>query len=429
MMAERRWATIGWYALIGFLAILPTFTWLENVPVMVGSLELHGRFILHAAAAAVVTVCAAFVVVGSRMGRWWMAPGAAWLSWLLITAVLAAQPVRESLPTVMRWSLYLASLLVAYRYGMQSRDPRAALVQVVGAVVIGAIPALAAGLIEAATGNAPILNNAPRVTGTMPLHPVAFSLVLGVALLLALSILEATKTWWRIGLAVFSVAAFVGIMFTYTRATMLMVPPAAAAILTLGADKWRWRRAATTSMAAVLVVGLTLPFVAARVGEDRPMEVQVPAASREAGEPGSAPVPIDNSTGLRLETFLFGMEYLKASPLIGHGPGSFDRLFFEDTGKEEVAAHNDLLQTAVETGVVGLTILLILFGVVLYLLYRARQSEIGILRITATATAVAFIAVNIVGTIHNPAYFPEVQLPLWVAAGGVLGLANRHREA
>ena len=421
-MREAIVARTGWHVALAAIALLPALTWTEAWTPIRGA-ELHGRFILWASAAVLLTVTGAMALRKERVRDPILIIGLAWLGWLAVTSLLGGEGPREWGPTVLRWVLYLSALATAMWWARRARDGRQLLAPYFATVAVGAAIPLAVGFVQFASGNAPTLNNAPRMTGTMLGHPVALSLVLGSALLLTFPLLmqPGRKRWVAVG---FMVALYIGVMLTFTRATMLLIPPAAVVVVALTRRSWRdWRPIAATSLVAAVALAVSVPFVGARIGSERPMPVQVPGAT--PGEVAEGPVPIDNSTGLRLETHLYGVQYIGESPVVGHGPGSFDRLFAEDTGDTRVAAHNDLLQTAVETGVVGILLVLALFAAVFRALFREVRHADGPLRWTAAAVGVSFAVVNLAGTIHNPLYFPEVQLPIWAGVGMLIGLTGR----
>lgn len=433
-MRRRR---VIWFSLLAVMVLLPSLTWLEHFEGTVAGIELNGRFGLWAGAAAFFAISAALWFRPRRRVAIVLA-GLAWIAWLSVAAVIAGQPPREWLPTILRWTLYVAAAAVAfdhvraYGYGARSQYQ-------IAAAALLVVP-IAAGLAEAALGTAPVLNNAPRITATMPQHPVAFSLVLGTGLLLTVPAWSAAAGRHRLALLCLLLLAYVAILLTFTRATMWLIPLAALAVVALSVS-WRqqWRTLLGAGLVACLALAISIPFTAARIGDAPPMPVRLPDSESPSRQPSIEPspgssrdetpsaspspgvVPIDNSMGLRLETHLRALRYIRESPVVGHGPGSFDRLFEEDTGDPNVAAHNDLLQVAVETGIVGSVLLGILFLLVVAMLSRHVKRSRGIDRWLASAVAVSFVAVNVVGTIHNPFYFPEVQLPLWVGVGVVLG--------
>ena len=413
---------IAWRLALVAIALLPALTWLEHwVPVP--GVELHGRFMLWGGLGLLLAIPGVMAARRWAPRRVIVIVGLSWLTWLVLTSILGGEGPREWGPTVLRWGLYLSALAIALAWTRTALDRSEVLSNYHFAVMVGAAIPLLVGFVQFASGNAPTLNNAPRMTGTMLGHPVALSLVLGSSLVLTIPLVrQAGRLRWAA--ALIGVLLYVGVMLTFTRATMLLVPPAAVLVVALAQRSWRdWQPVAASAVVAVIAIALSVPFVGARIGTERPMPVQVPGAT--AGEVADAPVPIDNSTGLRLETHLYGLQYIGESPVVGHGPGSFDRLFAEDTGDQRVAAHNDLLQTAVETGLVGIGLLMGLFVSLFWGMYSAYRRSEGSVRWTTAAVAVAFAMINVAGTIHNPLYFPEVQLALWVGVGVVVGLPLR----
>ena len=418
--------------------VLPSSTGGERISFSVAGIDLNLRFSVYAGAAAVMTLALLPLMVREiRSDRWSLVAPAMFLGWMLVTTLLAGQPPLEWLPTVVRWVLYLAVLLFARAVGRlglfnQARD------QVRIAIGLGLVGPLVFGAWELLSGTAPILNNAPRISSLTFGHPVAFSLILLLGTLVvmpvALRVSRAPRPLEAIAAAMV-IAALVEIMFSYTRLNLVLLLVGIVAIVVAVQPGRRLRAAAASGAMAALVLTIATPLLISRF--EQPVHWPPPATpgssgdanpSPIAGASSSAPTPaptptatprlvvIDNSTQLRIEIHQRGLGYIAASPLVGHGPGSFDRLFQADTGRAGVAAHDDLLLVAVEMGLPGLALLLVLYGSVVMPLFPALADG----RATggfAVSALVAFGLLNLAAVIHNPTYFPEVQVAAWTLVG------------
>ena len=91
-------------------------------------------------------------------------------------------------------------------------------------------------------------------------------------------------------------------------------------------------------------------------------------------------------------------------------------------GRAHVAAHDDFLSVAVETGLPGLVLYLLTFASLAWAMWPRRAT--GILEADAliVTALVALGAIDIGAAIHNPTYFVEIQLPIWILVGTALGL-------
>lgn len=429
-------ARLAWYFALGAVVALPSLGWAEQLQFGVFGVTLHVRFLAYALASAVMGASAVLVFAHVRPPMWrpWLLIGAGFITWSVLAILLSPQSPREWLPPSLRWLLYLAAVAVAAGASRTLPNAGRTYVTAVGASLV--VP-VAAGVVELVTGSAPILNNAPRISGTLQGHPVAYSLVIASAALIVIAVLVKARLW--IPLILLAVGAYLVVLFTFTRVVIVIVPAMAVATAVILAEGKRAmvRHAAAGAVVLVICGLVALPFISARFGDDPPMRVTHPASSPEAPSPspgeGRSPdgvngLAIDNSAVLRIETHVFGLEFLRQSPIVGHGPGSFDRLFEDATGRSNVAAHNDLLSAAVETGIVGLLLLVALHGTSLLAVLRAwRAGRLGH-RASLAGVGAAFLLVNVLSVIHNPLYFPEVQLPLWLGVGLALTYGERVGE-
>ncbi|MGH2383501.1 MAG: O-antigen ligase family protein [Candidatus Limnocylindria bacterium] len=412
-----RWLGVSWWLLLGAVIVLPAITSAEYIEFRLIGIELNGRFVAYAAAATVAAVGAAAALL-SRSLRFppWLILAAVFLAWLMVTTAAALQPPREWFPSLLRWLLYFSAAVVAIGWATRHGWQRATSLFVTSLALAVIIPA-AWGLFELVTGSAPMLNDAPRISGSMVGHPVAFSLMLIASSLILLPfILQFGRRRLLAGVAGL-LLLYALILFTYTRLTTvvaLLVGMTTVAFVP-AVRQVRLRRAAIGCVMGIALFVVAIPFLDARF--DITISPGGPGSEMgEGSEDGSAiDIGIDNSTALRMRTHELGFGYVAASPVLGHGVGSFDRLFAEDTGLEGVAPHDDLLLVAVESGVIGFAMFVALYGMIgITLLLRVLRAPPGTGSLQVGSLA-AFGAVNVLGVIHNPTYFPEFQLPIWIA--------------
>jgi O-antigen ligase len=424
---------------------MPSLTWSESTALDVVGYNLNVRVVLYAGAACITTIGAAVTLLSAwvplERRRSSYVP-LVFLGWQLLAAVVAGQEIREWAPSLIRWLLYLSSFALAAAVAWRSLPPgpttaeRWENVLVAGLAATTVVP-LAAGVLEFATGSAQWLNGVPRLAGTMPGHPVAYSLVfLTPSVFILVTALRAELSpWARASLALWLAAMYAVTALTFTRLTLVLYLLSGCLLIV-----WFWPVRPRTKVLSLLGIGtitllLAVPIFAARssltsrVVVGPPWAPPTPAPSIAPARTGSPAQParpdtwvlsIDNSTLLRLRTHALGVAYVLASPVFGHGPGSFDRLFARDTGTPNVAAHDDLLLVAVEGGLPALALYVATLGIILWhvrpsLWLTPSQRRLGI----ATVTSLPLLTLG--AAIHNPLYFPELMLPLMISAGLVVG--------
>jgi O-antigen ligase len=345
------------------------------------------------------------------------------LAWFLFTALVARQSPREWLPTIVRWILYIGAAIVCYSFARSLEGPdeisgvsRFLPLALLAAAVVPAV----AGTVEFVRGTAPVLNGAPRVSGSMPSHPVAFSLVLSVCMVGSIgpAIIRgrapgALARWLAIA------GLMIIVFMTFTRLSILLVVVAGAAVaFTLPAvRRVRFERLAGAVAVGALIMFLAVPTFEARFTNPEPLTDVL-----------DVDVQVDSSIAYRIMLTEHGLKYLQASPIVGHGPGSFHRLFEAESGRANVAAHNDMLSVAVESGLPGLGLYLLTLLSLAMALWPRRPLGIADADALTVAALVILGAVNVGAAIHNPTYFVEIQLPIWILVGTALGILESGRR-
>ncbi len=132
------------------------------------------------------------------------------------------------------------------------------------------------------------------------------------------------------------------------------------------------------------------------------------------------------SSGERIEFWKKSIEFVRQSPVIGHGTGSIHSLFEKavagQTGTAGVAAsnpHNQTLAVAIQLGLVGVIVLWLMWAAHLFL-FRGNS--------LAGWIGLVVVVQNVVGSLFNSHLFDFVQGWVYVIAVGVAGGAARRRE-
>ncbi len=218
---------------------------------------------------------------------------------------------------------------------------------------------------------------------------------------------------WRIALAFLFLA---NIALVVTGRTTLLVAP--VLVLLLGWREFGWKGALG---AALLfgVLGATVsigsPYLHARL-EKSVQEFQVWESGDEM-----------NSTSAHLEFIKEAVSFVRTAPIIGHGTGSIGEQYRNaavgKTGVEallSVNPHNQILNVAIQLGLVGAVVLLAMW-IAHFMLFRGSglTAWIGIVIVTQ----------NVVSSLVNSHLFDFTQSWLYVFGVGVAGgMALRERD-
>jgi putative inorganic carbon (HCO3(-)) transporter len=193
-----------------------------------------------------------------------------------------------------------------------------------------------------------------RIIGTFS-TPLTFSgfFTLSSVFLMAVSIYAHNK--WRKGIyIVASQVALVCVMFSYTRSTLAAIIAGVIILLVLVGPRRR-RNLALILLVVVSAAVIIAPDFSARMKD-------VPTSEFTIKLPNS-----------RLAIWRTALDIFVHNPLLGVGPGNFHEGYIKYRelryGHNYSHAHNDILNVAAETGVIGLAFFLILWGSVLYYLY------------------------------------------------------------
>jgi putative inorganic carbon (HCO3(-)) transporter len=170
----------------------------------------------------------------------------------------------------------------------------------------------------------------------------------------------------------------------------------------------RWRKWAIPATIGIVAIAVLLAVMAVDPLRDRAMSI---FAGRE-----------DSSNNFRINVWLSAIEMIRDRPIIGIGPGNdaFNKIYplYMKPKYSALSAYSVLLETAIETGVVGLVAFLWLLLVALHQgclhLQRLRQTgnPDGYWLIAAIATLAGMMMHGLVDTVW---YRPQVNMLWWLA--------------
>ena len=433
--------------------VMPAITSWEQVTFTVAGAEMNLRVATYFTVGAGAALVALPIVMHMERRPVWLGLMMALVGWFTLAAFASHQPPVEWLPTIVRLVLYFSAAVICYRFaetraGAEEVRDLARLLPL--AVLAAAAIPTAAGLAEFARGSAPILNGAPRVSGSMPTHPVAFSLVLVVSAIATMGPAFILGRRWGavfrwVGIAVLTALVFT--TFTRLSIVLLVVSGVVVAALLPATRRVRLTRVIGALVVGAAVVLLAQPTFEARFTYAAPLSGVISRTSpspapKSSSAPISSPAPssspgvggdgwdidVDGSIAYRILLTQRGLGYLWQSPILGHGPGSFDRLFEADSGRAHVAAHDDFLSVAVETGLPGLALYLLTLASLAWGMWPRRSTGVVEADALIVTALVVLGAIDVGAVIHNPTYFVEIQLPIWILVGTALGLRARARS-
>jgi hypothetical protein len=218
---------------------------------------------------------------------------------------------------------------------------------------------------------------------------------------------------WLIALAVVFLA---NIAFVATGRTTLLVAP--VLVLLLGWREFGWKGA----LGAVLLFSI---LGAAPAAESPYLYARLQKSVQELRVWESSDA--ENSTSAHLELMKKAVSFVRTAPIIGHGTGSIGEQFRNSVvGKSGVEAivsvnpHNQILNVAVQLGLVG--------AVVLMAMWIAHFMLFGGSGLTAWI-GIVIVTQNVVSSLVNSHLFDFTQSWLYVFGVGVAGgMALRERE-
>jgi hypothetical protein len=363
--------------------------------------------------------------------QWLVMLAGLWLSWRLLACVLGTEP-GYSLVTYIRELVYLTSFLL-FGYCLCAIDGgQKWLLRI---IVLCALLTGAAGLAEAFTshnifvqfasagGDAELAGNIAnialekfrggqyRAQATFN-HPIVFSQYIAAAVpIIVYSILSDNSKTWRILSLLTLPIALAAIVQSASRAGLVSV---VAALALTGIVLWL--RAITHGKASRAFAILVVPAMMGAIGLGYYMLQEI-ALGRNTQEAGS--------TRIRLDMLRLGVDALQDSPLWGYGQGmAVSKAGFSNSAGVSTI-DNYFLSIAIDSGYIGLLLMIILLMVFFVKSIRFSVSESGSDGLFVGACAASIAAIAITFTVLS---IPNNMTLLWLLITATIPYLSKNSE-
>lgn len=384
------WGAIAFATVIGQALVVPLFAHRAETQLGVQRDLGPGLSAVSALMTGIVVGTSLMAVVTShrRLG-----PGARWIVgslWAIAgVTVLSAAVAAE--PMAAKWSLILAALVHATAVSAPDRRTLLRWLRVVlrsvvlGSLVLTIIAPSWAFIGADADGNFDrTLGGVARLSG-LTSHPGTLAVIATLALLVEFACLRTTGALGRVALA----GAAVCVLLAQSRT---LWAAACLGLVLMSARRWpSLRRSAYAVLALAAVVLAFRPSIV--VGADWTF--------------GSQNV---QSVSGRTIIWQYATAAFESSPWIGVGPGflgeDYRRAFLPADLQYVVHAHNQVMQTLAETGIVGLAALGVLVGAMVVVAWRIRRADASLgaaMVVVLLMTGVAGVPLRAVGEMVIPA--------------------------
>ena len=259
----------------------------------------------------------------------------------------------------------------------------------------------------------------PIRPGTVLIGSIAQNFLMAfTTFLLAAKARFAETRFLRAVFAVFSVVAAINVLFMVPSRTGQVV---LVVLMGFYLFEWlRWKGVIAASLMIVLVAGVIYGMPTTAV------HTRMAQLFQEYGEwqPDRA-ARIDSSTGLRMEFYHNSLKIIRENPLFGVGTGGFAGAYQRQVRNSPMVAtenpHNQYFLTAVELGLIGLGMLLILFVIQWRMAVRLPLGQERML-------AYAMILATLTGCLFNSFLSDHTEGLFYVWTTGILfaGLSSPH---
>lgn len=346
------------------------------------------------------------------------APSASWDAVDLAALAVAAAWLTSALASPLRVDAGPTLTCLALTVGVaRIRDRRLALTLVAGLIALGSLVLTQVAVLSAhaqvSGGDRTGVYIALAEWGGYPelgfLGVIVLPLVLGIAL-------HAATLGTGLAAAVVAAATGAGVLLSFSRASWVASAAATGLVLVMS-------RLSRAVAAALLLAGL-LGLAWARV------PLVSTYGSLLMARTGNTPVDE------RTNAWRMAAELWRERPLVGWGPNAYRQAFAArfptPVHFASVHAHNELLQIAVETGLVGVSASLWLAGAVLVVAARGVRSAVGLVRGVRAGllASLAGVAIRFQFDFFDPGSGPQrVMIVLAMAAGLAVALGRIDAEA
>lgn len=338
------------------------------------------------------------------------------VAWIVIVGLLASDSILTWGPPAARWFSYAAILIIARRWTSTPSQ----LATLFTAVAAGFTIPAGLGLFQFVIGDASFINGAARATAPGGRGPIGLAFAGQMVAVIAASragLQARHRAAWLVEIAV-------GVLAVVASATRIATVTVWLAVSALATSRRRWWMLLAGT--AVLAVALAArPELLSRyfgtISPGNGPAASPGATAAPSPEPRDGGVVLDSSLQFRVFVWRTVLREWTHDPVLGIGPGMTAKAVSEVSPAARTAPHNDYIGMLAETGLPGLALFVGLQGSVLVCLWRLRRIASDSARGLVDASAILFVAVNVLGALNNPTYFYDVQIALWAFVGGCVG--------
>ncbi|MGH2428167.1 MAG: O-antigen ligase family protein [Candidatus Limnocylindria bacterium] len=389
---------------------LSTIGW-DFAITQIGGRTLDTRLLITFGVATLIGL--ALLIDRPRLGRLG-ALLAGFVAYVVLDGLLRSDSMLTWAPPATRWFSYAGILILARAHLRETEDVR----WLSGAVVAACGVLAALGILQFLVGEASFINGALRATGPGGRGPISLAFAGQMMLILGYGLAMAYRPTRRASVA----ATVLGTVAIVASATRLITVTAWLAVTVMSAVGRRWRLVAIVAVVFASSLVIRPDLLGRFVGT-----IPIIDMDRAPGEPESGEgdeMAVDASLAFRF--FIWGaiLTEWQVQPLLGIGPGMTAPTVAAISPAERTAPHNDYIGILAELGIVGLTLFLAVQLAIVTGLFRAwRCALTPEAHHLSLAVLLTFVTFNILGALNNPAYFFDMQVPIWALAGSTLALA------
>lgn len=265
---------------------------------------------------------------------------------------------------------------------------------------------------------------AGRLHGTF-VHPNAFGFALVIAFATAITLATVVKKNAKLMWMAATGILLVVLLFTQTRGAWV-----GAAIIGMVWLMTYYRKLIIPATAILLLFAVSFPVLAQYAQNNFNVNIEQSSVVQRAqlnDTPGS-----DNSFAWRVRTWKETMPAIYEQPLIGHGIGMYPnvrkRFISYETDLDALEAHNDYLRLAIEIGLIGLALYVLLFVRTLIIAIQNMTKD-NPDRLYLAGYIALVIALMVVSVADNVLRNAPVQWMFWSLTGVVIGSTMQKKNS